>query len=204
MPSGPDFKAEQTMIQQHGAHVCGVDEVGRGPLAGPVVAAAVILDPEHIPVGLNDSKKLSANKRGILAKHIMESAVAVAIAGASVDEIDTMNILQASLLAMRRSVVGLGVKATSALVDGNCDPGLGIPTKTLVKGDARSLSIAASSIIAKNFRDNLMKKLAKIYPEYGWEKNAGYGVPHHRQALKLVGVSPHHRKTFAPIRDILD
>lgn len=201
--TGPDWSAEASILNEHAGYVCGVDEVGRGPLAGPVVAAAVILNPDRIPVGLNDSKKLTEKKRDALFDRIMEAAVSVSIAEASVEEIDEINILQASLLAMRRAVEGLDPKITSALVDGNKDPGLGMPTRTLIKGDSRSLSIAAASIIAKVFRDRLMKKLADEHPEYGWDKNAGYGVPKHLAALKLVGATRHHRQSFAPIRDIL-
>jgi len=203
MKSGPDWSAEAGMLKKHSGYVCGVDEVGRGPLAGPVVAAAVILDPSQVPVGLNDSKKLSALKREKLFDLINAKAIAVSIAEASVGEVDEINILQASLLAMRRAVVGLETKANAALVDGNKDPSLKIPTQTLIKGDGRSLSIAAASIIAKVFRDRLMKNLAKDYPDYGWDKNAGYGVPNHMAALSLVGASPHHRRSFAPIRKIL-
>ena len=201
--AGPDWSAEASMLRQHDGYVCGVDEVGRGPLAGPVVAAAVVLNPEVIPRGLNDSKKLSEKKRDALYDLIMEKAVAVSIAEASVEEIDEINILQASLLAMRRAVAGLNTPPSSALVDGNKDPDLKVPTRTLIKGDSRSLSIAAASIVAKVFRDHLMKNLAEEFPDYGWDKNAGYGVPAHRQALQMVGVSPHHRKSFAPIRNIL-
>ena len=210
LPSGPDFSAERAMARELGlapevACICGVDEVGRGPLAGPVVAAAVILDPANVPVGLDDSKKLTAKKRGHLNTVIKEVAVAYAIAEATVEEIDELNILEASMLAMRRAVAALQVPPKGALVDGNKDPGLGnLPTRTLVKGDSRSLSIAAASILAKFFRDQLMAKLSESYPEYGWEQNAGYGVEKHRRALGLVGVSPHHRRSFAPIRQILD
>jgi len=201
--TGPDWSAEQAMICDHPGYVCGVDEVGRGPLAGPVVAAAVILDPSRIPKGLDDSKKLSEKKRKALYELIMAEAVAVSIAEASVAEIDEINILQASLLAMRRAVEGLETKPAAALVDGNKDPGLALPTRTLIKGDGRSLSIAAASIIAKVFRDDLMKKLDEMHPEYGWAQNAGYGVAKHLAALKLVGVTEFHRRTFAPIRNIL-
>jgi len=201
---GPDWSAETGMLREHGGHVCGVDEVGRGPLAGPVVAAAVILDPASVPVGLNDSKKLSEKKRNLLCERIQEAAVAISIAEASVAEIDDINILQASMLAMRRAVKGLKPVASSSLVDGNRDPGLFMPTQTLIKGDGRSLSIAAASIVAKVFRDNLMTKLAHEYPDYGWDKNAGYGTRHHMAALKLVGASVHHRRSFAPIRKILN
>lgn len=210
LPDGPDFAAERAIAKELNAnagamHVCGVDEVGRGPLAGPVVAAAVILDPQMVPTGLDDSKKLSARRREKLYEAIRESALSFSIAEASVQEIDELNILEAAMLAMRRAVQGLDVKPVAALVDGNRDPGLGnLPTRTLVKGDSRSLSIAAASIIAKVFRDRLMANLAKDFPEYGWAQNAGYGVEKHRQALRLVGVSPHHRRSFAPIRQILD
>ena len=206
--SGPDWAAETRMLRRLSvdhkvALVCGVDEVGRGPLAGPVVAAAVILDASRIPVGLNDSKKLSEKKRDALFGRIYDAAIAVSIAEASVEEIDQINILQASLLAMRRAVEGLAPVAMGALVDGNKDPGFGMPTETLVKGDSRSFSIAAASIVAKVYRDRMMKKLAEAYPDYGWDQNAGYGVPKHLAALKLVGTTPHHRRSFAPIRNIL-
>lgn len=210
VPSGPDFNAEISVAREQGADpamplVCGVDEVGRGPLAGPVVAAAVILNPTCIPVGLDDSKRLTAKKREALYEGILETSVAYAIAQASVEEIDSLNILEASMLAMRRAVAGLDMVPMAALVDGNRDPGLGnIHTRTLIKGDSRSLSIAAASILAKVFRDRLMAKLDEDFPQYGWAQNAGYGVEKHRQALKLVGVTPHHRRSFAPIRYILD
>ncbi len=203
MKPKPDWTAEAHMMSAEGGLVCGVDEVGRGPLAGPVVAAAVILDPEDIPEGLNDSKKLSEKKRQTLYGLIQEKALAVSIAEATVAEIDEINILQASMLAMRRAVEGLEVKPSGALVDGNRDPGLGMPTRTLIKGDGRSLSIAAASIIAKVFRDDLMKKLDSEFPDYGWAQNAGYGVAKHLAALRLVGATRHHRRTFAPIRQIL-
>lgn len=213
LASGPDFSAEQSLggdlgtpfLQATYPLICGVDEVGRGPLAGPVVAAAVILNPANVPVGLNDSKKLSARKRDALFDAIQTTALAVSIAEASVEEIDEINILQASMRAMRRAVAGLSPRPHGALVDGNRDPDFGsLPTRTLIKGDGRSLSIAAASIIAKVFRDRLMTKLGEDFPEYGWAQNAGYGVEKHRLALEVVGVSPHHRRSFAPIRNILD
>ena len=213
LPSGPDFSAEKSLSRElgfdaskaRGPLICGVDEVGRGPLAGPVVAAAVILDPTRVPVGLDDSKKLTARKRERLFEVIQAAAVAINIAEASVEEIDQINILQASMLAMRRAVAGLAERPDGALVDGNRDPNFGdLPTKTLIKGDGRSLSIAAASIVAKVFRDRLMAQLGEEYPDYGWGQNAGYGVEKHRIALELVGVSPHHRVSFAPIRKILD
>jgi ribonuclease HII len=197
----PDFHHEEML----GGRVAGVDEVGRGPWAGPVVAAAVILDPANIPAGLNDSKVLTRQKREQLMAPILKSA-SVGIGQASVEEIDQLNILQASLLAMRRAVEQLamlpGGPPDACLVDGNRDPGLDLPTRLLVKGDAISLSIAAASIVAKVTRDRIMSELAVAYPAYGWERNAGYGVPEHRDALQLVGISPHHRKSFAPIRHL--
>ncbi|WP_373308374.1 ribonuclease HII [Kordiimonas sediminis] len=203
LKNGPDFSAEARLQADMGGFVCGVDEVGRGPLAGPVVAAAVILDHENIPAGLNDSKKLTAKRREQLYDQIHQTALAVSVAEASVEEIDSLNILQASLLAMRRAVDGLAIKPSAALVDGNQNPGLDIYAETLVKGDSRSLSVAAASIVAKVFRDSLMKKIGEKYPEYGFEANAGYGVPKHMAALKLVGITHFHRKSFAPIRDLI-
>lgn len=209
LPAGPDFTAEKALARDLGiagpAAICGVDEVGRGPLAGPVVAAAVILDPARVPEGLDDSKKLTGRRREALYDAIQETALAVSIAEASVAEIDEINILEAAMLAMRRAVKALPVQPVGALVDGNRDPVLEeLPTRTLIKGDSRSLSIAAASIVAKVFRDRLMADLAKAFPDYGWAQNAGYGVAKHREALKLVGVSPHHRRSFSPIRKILD
>lgn len=193
----PDFRNEELL----GGRVAGVDEVGRGPWAGPVVAAAVILDPANIPAGLNDSKALTRKRREQLLMPILESA-SVGIGQASVEEIDEINILQASMLAMRRAVSALPAIPDACLVDGNRDPGLELPTRLLVRGDAISLSIAAASIVAKVTRDQLMCDLATAFPAYGWERNAGYGVPQHRDALQLVGISPHHRKSFAPIRHL--
>lgn len=198
----PDFSYE-TRAHQRGFHaVCGVDEVGRGPLAGPVTAAAVILDPDRIPKGLADSKALSAKQRRIVGAEITETAQ-ISIAHASVEEIDHLNILQASLLAMTRAVAGLGT-ADFALIDGNKIPAhLTCPAETVVKGDARVLSIAAASIMAKLCRDEIMESLAQQFPGYGWEKNAGYPTQAHRDALKTLGVTPHHRRSFAPVHKIL-
>jgi ribonuclease HII len=195
----PDFSRETKL----NCTVAGIDEVGRGPWAGPVVAAAVILDPGHTPIGLNDSKKLSPKKRLILNDAIKASAI-WALGIVDVGEIDDINILQASLLAMRRAVSALSRQPGYCLVDGNKDPNLSIPTDCIIKGDGKSSSIAAASIIAKVFRDEYMTKLSQSYPAYGWEKNAGYGVPHHMEALRLVGISPHHRKSFKPIAKILN
>ena len=181
--------------------VAGVDEVGRGPLAGPVVAAAVILP--HPIDGLADSKTLSAAKRERLCQQIMAQAL-VGIGGASVREIDQQNILQATLLAMRRAVARLPEPPTLALVDGNQNPGLGLRTELVIKGDARVPEISAASIVAKVVRDRLMVRLARRYPHYGWERNAGYGSALHREAMAAVGVTVHHRRSFAPLRHWLD
>ena len=181
-----------------GGIVAGVDEAGRGPLAGPVVAAAVILDPNAMPEGLADSKTLSEKKREALAPLIREMAT-VGVGEASVEEIDQLNILQASLLAMRRAVAALPRQPDVCLVDGNQDPRLACRAEMIVKGDARSLSIAAASIIAKTVRDEMMRKLDEKFPGYGWAKNKGYGSKAHRDALVEIGATPHHRKSFAPV-----
>ena len=183
--------------------IAGVDEVGRGPLAGPVTAAAVILDPAHIPQGLNDSKVLSAARRAVLAARIREVAE-VSVAHASVEEIDRHNILRAAHLAMMRAIRGLSRPAGFALIDGNRLPeGLAMPARAVVRGDALSLSIAAASIVAKEVRDALMRDLAQQFPGYGWEKNAGYPSKAHKQALLDLGITPHHRRSFRPVHNIL-
>ena len=183
--------------------VCGVDEVGRGPWAGPVVAAAVILDPAHIPAGMNDSKKLTAARRELLFEAISAAAV-VSIGAASVTEIDRINILQASFLAMRRAVAGLPTPPAFALIDGNkIPPGLPCAAQAIIKGDGRAFSIAAASIIAKVTRDRLMCDLSATYPGYGWETNMGYPSKNHRLALQNLGVTPHHRRTFKPVHNML-
>ncbi|MDJ0685868.1 MAG: ribonuclease HII [Alphaproteobacteria bacterium] len=200
----PDFSLETAL--RPGGRVAGLDEVGRGPWAGPVTACAVVIDrtrfPDDLANALDDSKRLTAAKRDRLYA-LLISTVEYAIAEASVAEIDSLNILQASLLAMRRAVQALPNPPDAALVDGNRDPGLGLPTQCIVKGDGMSLSIAAASIIAKVTRDRQMARLAETYPGYGWERNAGYGVKAHRQALAALGVTPHHRRSFAPIRALL-
>lgn len=183
--------------------VAGVDEVGRGPLAGPVTAAAVVLDLRSIPDGLNDSKKLTASRRSALYDAITACAE-VSIAHASVEEIDSLNILRASHLAMERAVAGLPRRPCMALVDGSMIPrDLCTPARTIIKGDARSLSIAAASIVAKVTRDRLMWALAQHYPGYGWETNVGYPSKSHREALQDLGVTPHHRRSFKPVHNIL-
>jgi ribonuclease HII len=199
----PDFSFETAALAKGAIFVVGVDEVGRGPLAGPVTAAAVRLDPDNIPQGLNDSKKLTAARREALAQKIHDSAQ-VCIAHASVQEIDALNILRASHLAMQRAVAGLAPSADFALIDGNMIPaGLTLPAQALVKGDARSLSISAASIVAKTCRDALMVGLAQQHPGYGWERNAGYPTKAHLQALQDIGVTPHHRRSFKPVHNIL-
>ena len=176
--------------------ICGVDEAGRGPLAGPVCAAAVIL-PEHLQIsGLNDSKKLTDKKRLELFPVIQEQAIAYGIGLASEQEIDKINILQATFLAMRRALDQLTVRPEIALIDGNRETDFGLPVKTVVKGDSLSANIAAASILAKVTRDNLMMELAQKYPEYGFEIHKGYGTKAHYEALRTYGPCPIHRKTF--------
>lgn len=187
-----------------GGIVAGVDEAGRGPLAGPVVAAAVILDVARLPDGINDSKKLPREQRERLHGLIVASAH-VGIGIASVEEIDSINILQATLLAMVRAVEALPVAPQHLLIDGNRAPKqLPCACRTVIGGDALSLSIAAASIIAKVTRDRIMAELALSHPHYGWERNAGYGTPEHQRALSLVGISPHHRKSFEPIYRLMN
>ena len=199
----PDYSFETSAHGRGFFAVCGVDEVGRGPLAGPVTAAAVILNPDDIPAGLADSKALTAARRESLAPEIHEKAI-VSIAHASVEEIDALNILRASHLAMERAVAGLSQKADYALIDGNRLPReLEVPAETIVKGDAKVLSIAAASIVAKLCRDQLMVGLAQQFPDYGWDKNAGYPTAAHREALQICGVTPHHRRSFGPVHKIL-
>ena len=185
-------------------HVCGVDEAGRGPLAGPVVAAAVILDPVRPIPGLADSKTLSARTREALAPAIRGQSLAWAVASASVEEIDTLNILQASLLAMRRAVEALSIQPSEVLVDGNHRPSLPFPVQAIVRGDATVLSISAASILAKVARDDAMRQLHDQYPEYGFDRHKGYPTPQHLETLRVFGASPVHRRSFAPVRAIID
>ena len=181
--------------------VAGIDEVGRGPLAGPVTAAAVILDLARIPAGLNDSKQLSKARRETLYSQIMQVAK-VSVAHASVKEIDQLNILQASMLAMERAAAGLD--ADHHLIDGNKVPSaLMGRAEWIVQGDARSLSIAAASIVAKVTRDRIMVDLAQQHPGYGWDRNAGYPTPEHLKALRKLGVTSAHRRSFAPVHNML-
>ncbi len=179
--------------------VCGIDEAGRGPLAGPVVAAAVILDPARPIPGLNDSKKLSEKKRLVLARLIRERALAWAVAEASVEEIDRINILQASLLAMQRAVAALSIRPISALVDGNRCPPLDMPAEAIIKGDGKVASIAAASILAKTDRDAGMLVLHAQYPQYGFDRHMGYPTAAHCKALAEHGASPVHRRSFGPV-----
>jgi ribonuclease HII len=185
--------------QQMPGIVAGIDEVGRGPLAGPVVAACVVLPallaPEMAAM-LDDSKRLSADQRGAALAALRASGALIGIGAASVLEIERLNILQASLLAMRRAFAHLTPRPDAALVDGNRDPGLGVPTRCVVAGDSLSLSIAAASIVAKQCRDRAMSRLDARYPGYGWAQNAGYGAPAHLAGLRSRGVTPHHRAGF--------
>ena len=177
-------------------YVCGVDEAGRGPLAGPVYAAAVILPDGCIIEGVNDSKKLSEKKREALFDVIKENALAYSIASASEKEIDEINILNATYLAMQRAVEGLNIKADFALIDGNRLPQLSIPAQCIVKGDAKSMSIAAASILAKVSRDRYMLEMAEKHPQYQFEKHKGYGTKLHYEMLDKYGASDIHRQTF--------
>jgi ribonuclease HII len=199
----PDDSLETAARMLGARRIAGVDEVGRGPLCGPVTAAAVILNPDDIPPGLRDSKALSAARRVDLAREIAARAE-VSIAHASVEEIDALNILRATYLAMTRAIAGLSQAPDHLLIDGNrLPPGLPCRAEAVVKGDARVLSIAAASIVAKVARDAIMVDLAQQCPGYGWEKNAGYPTPEHLRALLDLGVTPFHRRSFAPVHKML-
>jgi ribonuclease HII len=203
----PDLTFEYEALAEGLSPVAGVDEAGRGPWAGPVVAGAAILDPQALPdqlrYGLDDSKKLKADKREALFELLLRHAT-TGIGIADVGEIDRLNILQATMLAMSRAVDDLGVKPGMVLVDGNRLPDLPCPAEALIKGDGRSLSIAAASIVAKVSRDKIMAKLAEEHPGYGWEHNAGYGTKRHQQGLAEFGITRHHRRSFKPIRQLLE
>lgn len=190
------WQIEEELFQKGIQFVCGVDEAGRGPLAGPVCAAAVILPPYVNIEGLNDSKKLTDKRRRELMPVIKEQAIAYGIGFASHEEIDSINILQATFLAMERAIVQLEGKAEFALIDGNREKDFGLPVKTVVKGDSLSASIAAASVLAKVTRDDLMEKMAKEYPGYGFEIHKGYGTKAHYDALRELGPSPVHRMSF--------
>ncbi|ATE65979.1 ribonuclease HII [Rhizorhabdus dicambivorans] len=191
---GPSFKLEKP----HPLPLAGVDEAGRGPLAGPVVAAAVILDRRRVPRGIDDSKKLNAGARGELCAKI-RAVAHVGVGIATVEEIDEINILWASMLAMERAVAALGVEPAMVLVDGNRLPRWSRPSQWVIGGDALCMSIAAASIIAKEERDRMMADYDAHHPGYGWSQNKGYGTPAHLDALSRLGPSPLHRKSFAPI-----
>ncbi|WP_068829382.1 ribonuclease HII [Pseudomonas sp. BMS12] len=197
MQFGLDF----TLVEEL---VAGVDEVGRGPLCGPVVTAAVILDPARPIAGLNDSKKLTEARREKLFDEIREKALAWCIARAEVEEIDRLNILHATMLAMQRAVEGLSVTPRLALIDGNRCPKLAVPSAPVVKGDSQVPAIAAASILAKVSRDREMQALEALYPGYGIGGHKGYPTPVHLEALKRLGATPIHRRSFAPVRAVLE
>jgi ribonuclease HII len=190
---------------EHAVVIAGVDEVGRGPLIGDVVTAAVILDPDKPIAGLDDSKKLSESKRELLAEQIKANALAYSIARASVEEIDEINILQATMLAMSRAVNALSVTPELCQIDGNRVPkGLPCPAEAIVKGDGKIPAISAASILAKVQRDAEMKALSKRHPEYGFDRNKGYGTKEHLKALNEFGVLKEHRKTFGPVKNLIE
>ncbi|MBA4492239.1 ribonuclease HII [Paracoccus sp. S1E-3] len=199
----PDYAYELDARLAGARRVAGVDEAGRGPLAGPVTAAAVMLDPQRLPAGLNDSKKLGVKQREKLAAEIRACAD-WAVVHVWIDEIDRLNILRASHAAMCRAIDQLPTRPDLALIDGNLLPrNLPVPGRAVVKGDALSLSIAAASILAKTARDAVMVDLAQQFPGYGWDRNAGYPTPDHKRALLELGVTPYHRRSFAPVHNIL-
>lgn len=190
------------MLLTSEAFTAGVDEAGRGPLAGPVVAAAVLLNPDHPISGLNDSKKLGEKQRERLAEEIRERALAWAIAEASVEEIDQINILQASLLAMRRAVSALNLTPSLILVDGNRLTDFSIPAQAIVKGDGKYQVIAAASILAKSWRDQTMRELDELYPGYGFSRHMGYPTAAHLEALRRLGPCPIHRRSYRPVAQL--
>ena len=206
----PDFSLEESLGLSTSAVIVGVDEVGRGPLAGPVTAAAVFVDRQKITLDLltkiDDSKKISQKKHATISKQI-ESIAIIGIGWASSGEIDQLNILEATMLAMQRAISSLRKQIISdpdyILIDGNKVPRLDFPSKAIVRGDEKSLSIAAASIVAKNKRDAFMTSLSKLYPGYGWEKNAGYGTREHLAAIEREGITVHHRRSFKPIAKYL-
>lgn len=195
----PTFELEAAELQLHGGPIAGVDEAGRGPLAGPVVAAAVILDPDRIPDGINDSKVLDEDDREVLYGRIRSTSI-IGVGIADVDRIDRDNILGATMWAMAQAIAQLPVTPKLAVIDGNRAPTLNCPSRTIVKGDARCLSIAAASIIAKVTRDRLMIKLARDMPGYGFERHKGYGTAEHQAAIKRLGVTVHHRRSFRTVQ----
>jgi len=199
----PESLSLFSLFDYEGEVICGVDEAGRGPLAGPVTAAAVILDPSRPIAGLRDSKKLSESQRDALAIEIKEKALAWAIAECSEQEIDTLNILQATMLAMRRAVEALKITPTLALIDGNRCPVMAVRSEAIVKGDDKVPAISAASILAKTARDHLLAALHVQYPEYALDQHKGYPTALHLERLKQYGVSPIHRKSYAPVKALL-
>ena len=199
----PDLSIENKKRQLNFNTIAGIDEAGRGPWAGPVYSAIVILNKDRIPKGINDSKKVSEKKRMELYEEILLNHEC-GIGFASPEEIDRLNILEATFLSMKRALKNISIKPDYILVDGNLSPKFKIPHETIIKGDNISMSIAAASIIAKVTRDNVMLKLASTYIGYGWERNAGYPTREHIKALGALGATPHHRKTFAPVARLLD
>ena len=193
------FELETVELELHGGPIAGVDEAGRGPLAGPVVAAAVVLDPLRLPDGIADSKVLDGKTRRSVYQDILASA-RVGIGVAEVDRIDSENILQASLWAMAQAVAALGCRPKLALIDGNKAPQLDCTVRTIVQGDAKCLSIAAASIVAKVARDAIMAELARDFPDYGFDRHKGYGTREHHEAIARHGVTPHHRRSFRPVQ----
>lgn len=196
----PTFELEAVELALGGGPIVGIDEAGRGPWAGPVVAAAVILAPDCLPQGVADSKQLDADDREAVYQRIMRCAVAVGVAIADSERIDRENILNATLSAMADAVCQLSVRPRLALVDGNKLPRLACPARAIVKGDAKCLSIAAASIVAKVTRDRIMIDLARECPGYGFERHKGYGTPEHKQAIARLGVTPYHRRSFKPVQ----
>lgn len=206
--TGPDYEFEHEALADYGGCVAGTDEAGRGPWAGPVVAGAVILNPDDVPEGLNDSKKLSEQKRETLFEQMQEMAKSerlyIGVGIADVARIDSDNILEASLWAMGKAVAELKVVPACVLVDGNRYPTLSMPARAIVKGDGKSLSIAAASIVAKVTRDRMMVELGAAFPSYKWDRNKGYGTKAHIDALEAKGVTEHHRRSFRPIKQLLE
>ncbi len=192
-----------SLFDEAGEVVCGVDEAGRGPLAGPVFAAAVILDPSKPIAGLRDSKKLSASRRDQLALLIQRDALAWSIAQCTAAEIDELNILQATMLAMRRAIEGLSVVPTLALIDGNRCPVTTVRTEAIIKGDDKVVEISAASILAKTARDTLLREMHTRYPQYGFDQHKGYPTALHLARLREYGITPEHRRSFAPVRELL-
>lgn len=203
-PSFPSFSEEAALLARGSGPVAGIDEAGRGPWAGPVVAAAVVLDPGAIPPGIHDSKRLTPQARAALYEAILASAHGVAIGIADVARIDSTNILAATLWAMQQAAAGLKAAPGYVLADGSVTPQLPCPSRAIVRGDARCVSIAAASIVAKVTRDRLMTELGRKFPGYGFERHKGYGTAAHRAALLHLGVTEHHRRSFRPILEIED